>query len=56
MKNIVNLPIPVIKALRKIGQDINDGKSARDVAGLGVINCFRDCPTEFGVGDFLFFS
>lgn len=31
MKNMPNLPIPVIKALRKVGQDINDARRRRMV-------------------------
>lgn len=32
MKNPVNLPIPAIKALRKIGQDINDARRRRRIS------------------------
>lgn len=31
MKNQVNLPIPVIKALRKVGKDISDARRRRRV-------------------------
>lgn len=31
MKIMVNLPIPVIKALRKVGQDINDARRRRRI-------------------------
>ncbi|MDP2193569.1 MAG: hypothetical protein Q8K36_03480 [Alphaproteobacteria bacterium] len=31
MKKHVNLPIPVIKALRKLGQDINDARRRRRI-------------------------
>lgn len=31
MKNIANLPIPVIRALRKVGQDINDARRRRRI-------------------------
>lgn len=31
MKNMTNLPIPAIKALRKVGQDINDGRRRRRI-------------------------
>ncbi len=32
MKNPVNLPIPAIKALHKIGQDINDARRRRRIS------------------------
>lgn len=32
MKNPVNLPIPAIKALRKMGQDINDARRRRRIS------------------------
>lgn len=31
MRNVVNLPIPAIKALRKVGQDINDARRRRRI-------------------------
>ena len=31
MRNTINLPIPVIKALRKLGQDINDARRRRRI-------------------------
>jgi transcriptional regulator with XRE-family HTH domain len=31
MKIITNLPIPVLKALRKVGQDINDARRRRRI-------------------------
>jgi transcriptional regulator with XRE-family HTH domain len=31
MKTMVNLPIPVIRALRKVGQDINDARRRRRI-------------------------
>ena len=31
MKIMINLPIPVIKALRKVGQDINDARRRRRI-------------------------
>ena len=31
MKTMINLPIPVIKTLRKVGQDINDARRRRRI-------------------------
>lgn len=36
MKNPVNLPIPALKALRKLGQDINDARRRRRIT-LGLM-------------------
>ena len=60
MKKPVNLPIPVIKALRKIGKDINDARRRRRItielmaerAGISRATVGKiergDCTTSIG--------